>query len=210
MTAAVWPTGGSPASSYWKYQGRLDVSPTSTSLYDFSARDYAPGLGTFTGLDSVTGSAQSPLSLNRYLYAAADPTTLIDPDGHNTCGLVAATWEAPGVGEAIAASCVLTAAWEAAPVVVPVIAAGATAAAAAAVSSAHALGDYLSCKGCVPLETVPKWAKPEPGPAPTAVNRIRRHRPTRSSCRLTSRTSLRSTIPARNPSGSLRASEGLG
>ncbi len=85
MTAAVWPTGGSPASSYWKYQGRLDLGPTSTSLYDFAARDYAPGLGTFTGLDSVMGSAQSPTHLNRYLYAAADPTTLVDPDGHAGC-----------------------------------------------------------------------------------------------------------------------------
>jgi hypothetical protein len=30
----------------------------------------------------VTGSAQNPLSLNRYLYALANPATLVDPDGH--------------------------------------------------------------------------------------------------------------------------------
>jgi hypothetical protein len=31
----------------------------------------------------VTGSAQNPLTLNRFLYAAANPATLVDPDGHN-------------------------------------------------------------------------------------------------------------------------------
>jgi hypothetical protein len=30
------------------------------------------------------GSAQEPLSLNRFLYAAANPATLIDPDGHKS------------------------------------------------------------------------------------------------------------------------------
>ncbi len=82
MTAATWPTGGSAASTTWKYQGRLDLSPTTTSLYDFAAREYAPGLGTFTSLDSVLGSAQNPGQLNRFLYAAANPATLVDPDGH--------------------------------------------------------------------------------------------------------------------------------
>ncbi len=86
MTAATWPTGGSAATANWKYQGRLDLSPTTTSLYDFAAREYSPGLGTFTSLDSVLGSAQNPGQLNRYLYAAADPATLIDPDGHCTYG----------------------------------------------------------------------------------------------------------------------------
>jgi hypothetical protein len=31
----------------------------------------------------VTGSAQNPLTLNRFLYANANPATLVDPDGHN-------------------------------------------------------------------------------------------------------------------------------
>ncbi len=30
------------------------------------------------------GSVQNPLSLNRFLYAEANPTTLIDPSGHCT------------------------------------------------------------------------------------------------------------------------------
>jgi hypothetical protein len=50
-----------------------------------SARFYDPGLGAFTQLDSYAGSAQDSLSLNRYLYAEANPTTLIDPTGHGAC-----------------------------------------------------------------------------------------------------------------------------
>jgi RHS repeat-associated protein len=61
-----------------KFQGRLDLnSGLSTPLYDMNARDYAPGLGAFTSLDTVSGSAQNPLSMNRFLYAEANPATLI-------------------------------------------------------------------------------------------------------------------------------------
>jgi RHS repeat-associated protein len=71
----------------WKYQGRLDVSPSGIgeALYDMSARFYAPSLGQFTQLDSVMGSAQNPLSMNRFLYAHANPATLVDPSGHAAC-----------------------------------------------------------------------------------------------------------------------------
>jgi hypothetical protein len=50
------------------------------------ARFYAPSLGVFTQADTVAGTAQDPLSLNRYLYTAANPATLVDPDGHAYCG----------------------------------------------------------------------------------------------------------------------------
>ena len=43
----------------WKYQGRLDLSPSTIPLYAAGARDYAPGLGMFTSLDG-RGSAQDP------------------------------------------------------------------------------------------------------------------------------------------------------
>jgi RHS repeat-associated protein len=69
--------------SLWRFQGRiLESAPGSTGLYDFSARSYDPSLGAFTSFDSVSGSAQNPLTLNRYLYANANPATLVDPDGH--------------------------------------------------------------------------------------------------------------------------------
>lgn len=67
----------------WRYQGRLDVSPDAANpLYDFGARLYSPGASAFTQLDTYAGTAQNPLSMNRFLYAHANPTTLVDPDGH--------------------------------------------------------------------------------------------------------------------------------
>jgi RHS repeat-associated protein len=67
----------------WRFQGRiLESADGSTDLYDFQARSYDPSLGAFTSFDSVAGSAQNPLTLNRYLYALANPATLVDPDGH--------------------------------------------------------------------------------------------------------------------------------
>jgi RHS repeat-associated protein len=73
--------GGFPRE--WAFQGRLDISPDAANpLYEFSARFYAPVLGTFTQLDSYAGEVGDPRSLNRYLYAGANPWTLIDPSGH--------------------------------------------------------------------------------------------------------------------------------
>jgi hypothetical protein len=40
-------------------------------------------VGTFTQLDTVAGSAANPISMNRYLYAEANPTSFIDPSGHS-------------------------------------------------------------------------------------------------------------------------------
>jgi RHS repeat-associated protein len=84
--AATGSGGGTAVgASYWKYQGRLDVAPAGSdagALYDMSARFYSPSLGAFTQLDSVMGSAQDPRSMNRFLYAHANPATLIDPTGH--------------------------------------------------------------------------------------------------------------------------------
>ena len=62
-------------------QESSSASPA-TDLYDFGARSYDPSLGAFTSFDSVSGSAQNPLTLNRYLYANANPATLVDPTGH--------------------------------------------------------------------------------------------------------------------------------
>ena len=83
MILATGSAGGTPvAPSTWTYQGRLDVSSTGTPLLDAGARFYAPGLSAFTQADTVMGQAQDPRSMNRFLYAEANPATLIDPDGH--------------------------------------------------------------------------------------------------------------------------------
>jgi RHS repeat-associated protein len=52
------------------------------ALYAAGARAYQPSLGVFSGLDSRTGGAADPRTMNRYLYALANPATLVDPDGH--------------------------------------------------------------------------------------------------------------------------------
>ncbi len=106
VTLAAWPTGGSEATAHWKYQGRLDLAPGAPdagipSLYDFGFREYAPALGAFTSLDDLVGSAQDPAALNRFLYAAANPATLIDPDGH--CGTRICNIDGGGASQADAA-----------------------------------------------------------------------------------------------------------
>ena len=72
-------SAGSSTNPY-RFGGRLLES--TSGQYDFGARQYDPAIGAFTSLDTVMGQAQNPLSLNRYLYALANPGVLIDPDGH--------------------------------------------------------------------------------------------------------------------------------
>ena len=67
----------------WRYQGRmLESGAGAHALYDFAARSYAPSLGIFTSLDPLGGCDHAAL-LNGYLYADANPATLVDPDGHS-------------------------------------------------------------------------------------------------------------------------------
>jgi RHS repeat-associated protein len=88
-TIGTYPSTGSTLPV--RYRGLIDLAPTtdtdvagvgSDPLYAMGARAYSPHTGAFTSLDTVAGSAQDPASLNRYLYAHANPTTLIDPTGH--------------------------------------------------------------------------------------------------------------------------------
>ena len=88
-TIGRYPAGGSAVPV--RFRGLLDIAPTadpdvagagSDPLYLMGARLYSPHLGSFTSLDSYPGEALNPLSMNRFLYALANPATLIDPDGH--------------------------------------------------------------------------------------------------------------------------------
>jgi RHS repeat-associated protein len=86
-TAASWDSGAAFPMP-WRFQGRFDLSGNPTDpLYEWSARYYLPAVGAFSQLDTYPGSVADPRSLHRYLYAAANPWTLIDPTGHAvTCG----------------------------------------------------------------------------------------------------------------------------
>jgi RHS repeat-associated protein len=97
-TCDTYTPASGAVDSPWRYQGRIRESAQgSPDLYDFTARSYSPGLGAFTSLDSVTGSAQNPLSLNRFLYATANPATLVDPSGHAPTGCTDPNWSCWGL-----------------------------------------------------------------------------------------------------------------
>ena len=71
-------TGSAPASLAFQ---SMPTDPA-TGLTDMGARSYDPATGTFTSADTIAGSLQSPVTLNRYLYGDANPVTAYDPDGH--------------------------------------------------------------------------------------------------------------------------------
>ena len=55
---------------------------SATGLYYEGARYYDSATGRFITQDSISGTLQDPLSLNRYVYARDNPMNLIDIDGH--------------------------------------------------------------------------------------------------------------------------------
>ena len=54
----------------------------STQLLYLRARHYSPADGRFISRDTWSGDVNRPLSLNRWMYAYANPTRFIDPSGH--------------------------------------------------------------------------------------------------------------------------------
>ena len=85
-------TAGARATDPFGFAGALDLGTDGQPLYAMGARLYAPSAGVFTSMDTYAGTAADPASMNRFLYAAADPTTLVDPTGHN------AVYEGGGCG----------------------------------------------------------------------------------------------------------------
>jgi len=57
-----------------------------TGLYYAQARWYDPLVGNFNAMDPAMGNPSTPLSLNKYLYAHANPTFFTDPDGREVWG----------------------------------------------------------------------------------------------------------------------------
>jgi RHS repeat-associated protein len=67
-------------SEEYQYTGKLmDVV---TGLYYEGARYYDPTTGRFITEDSVVGSINDPMSLNRYVYARDNPMKIVDMNGH--------------------------------------------------------------------------------------------------------------------------------
>jgi len=66
----------------YKFQG--EWHDEATGLVYLRARWYDPGTGRFLSSDPSNGRPRSPLSLNRYIYANADPLNRIDPSGRES------------------------------------------------------------------------------------------------------------------------------
>ncbi|MCX7571379.1 polymorphic toxin-type HINT domain-containing protein [Tumebacillus sp. DT12] len=67
----------------YRFVGKLGVIyDQDTNLYLMGWRDYDSSTGRFIVPDEYEGEEDEPVSLNRYLYADADPVNNIDPDGH--------------------------------------------------------------------------------------------------------------------------------
>ncbi len=58
---------------------------TSNDLVYLRARHYDPAMGRFLTRDTWGGNANSPMSLNWWMYVDANPLNLADPSGHNPC-----------------------------------------------------------------------------------------------------------------------------
>jgi RHS repeat-associated protein len=58
------------------------TDPTTGDVW-MGARWYRPGTGNFASRDTVFGVLATPISLNRYTYAHADPLGMWDPDGRS-------------------------------------------------------------------------------------------------------------------------------
>jgi hypothetical protein len=53
---------------------------------------YCPIVGRFTTMDDYAGETDDPITLNKYIYANADPVNMTDPSGHDAIDV----WENEG------------------------------------------------------------------------------------------------------------------
>ena len=74
-------TGTAPTPNNYLYSG--EQFDPDLNLYYNRARYLNTNTGRFLNMDSAEGEGTDPLSLHKYLYAAADPVNGIDPSGHD-------------------------------------------------------------------------------------------------------------------------------
>ena len=72
-------TTGSSDNAY-RYTG--EQYDSGLDQYYLRARYYDQGVGRFTSMDTWMGINTQPITLNKYLYANADPVNYTDPSGH--------------------------------------------------------------------------------------------------------------------------------
>ena len=61
-----------------------------TKNYYLRARYMNPANGNMLSMDTWAGKSQSPITLNKYLYAGADPVSYVDPSGNTFMGSISA------------------------------------------------------------------------------------------------------------------------
>ena len=71
-------TGGSD--NAYRYTG--EQYDSGLNQYYLRARYYDQGVGRFTQMDIWMGRSQDPITLNKYVYANADPVRYVDPSGY--------------------------------------------------------------------------------------------------------------------------------
>jgi len=68
-----------PAQGALRFQA--DLTDAATGQVEMGARWYEPVLGRFSSMDPLFGELTDPASLNRFVYAGANPLTFTDPTG---------------------------------------------------------------------------------------------------------------------------------
>lgn len=63
-----------------------EMSDTNTGMVYLRSRYYAPGTGRFMSRDTWDGSADQPMSFNRWDYTEGNPVNSVDPSGHYAHG----------------------------------------------------------------------------------------------------------------------------
>jgi RHS repeat-associated protein len=81
---------------------------TNVEFYDLRARLYNSANGRFFTQDGFPGLVRNPRSLNKYVYADADPTNGRDPSGYMTMMDLGAGLNLPTIGRTISAQSVRT------------------------------------------------------------------------------------------------------
>jgi RHS repeat-associated protein len=91
---------GSTANNYLFAGEAYDAA---LGLYYNRARYLNTTTGRFWTMDAFEGDPESPISLHKYLYAAANPTNAVDPSGRDFIDVVVTAAISTGLGAAIGA-----------------------------------------------------------------------------------------------------------